>query len=63
MDGKPEFRSWAVFGFVLPSEFDLVEVGQRAALAYADEWATNQQENMQRSVWMLHPAEFGRARR
>ncbi len=61
-DGSHEFASAMQIATVLPSEFDRVEVGHRAARAFAEAAADGLTDRMPRLVQVLHPAEVGRAR-
>lgn len=58
--GNHEFASACWLMVITPSEVDVIELGQRTAVAYCDEFAQKVQEGATREARLLHPVEYPR---
>lgn len=58
--GGPEFATFIEIVRVEPSELDVVEIGMRAAVRYADEIVDRLQAQAYQAYTVLHPCEMAR---
>lgn len=59
-NSQPEFAVAALIAYIEISELDLMEVGQRVAVAHANEIAEDWQRETCRTYRVVHPADMKR---